>query len=125
VRAIEIGGARRPSLGSGNRYATLFLGDATGGATGVNRLRPDFTVVRRNAIEGDAIHKVDLRLTKGFRLVGDLRLAGIAEVFNLFNHRNYGAYVGLVGTTTYGRPVQNVANTYQPRTGQLAIRLAW
>lgn len=112
-------------LGSGNPYATLFPGDPTGGATGVNRLRPDFTVVPRNAIEGDAIHKVDLRLTKEFRLVGNLKLAGIAEVFNLFNHKNYGAYVGLVGTATYGQPVQNVANTYQPRTGQLAFRLAW
>ena len=28
-------------FGSGNRFATLFPGDPTGGATGVNRLRPD------------------------------------------------------------------------------------
>lgn len=56
---------------------------------------------------------------------GDLRVSGIAEVFNLFNHANYGNYQTLVDTPTFGQPVQNSSGTYQPRSGQLAFKVSF
>ena len=49
-------------------------------------------------------------------------MTGIAEVFNAFNHENYGAYNGQVNSTTFGEPRQNLLNAYQPRVMQLAFR---
>jgi hypothetical protein len=42
---------------------------------------------------------------------------------NLFNHANYGGYSLVQGTPSFGQPVQNVANTYLPRSLQLAFRV--
>jgi hypothetical protein len=78
--------------------------------------------VPRNALKGDAIHRVDLRVTKSVR-VGGIQLQGIAEVFNVFNHANYGAYNAVVTSPTFGAPQQNNSNTYRQRTGQLAFRI--
>jgi len=96
-----------------------------GANTGVNRTRPDLTVVPRNAFKGDPLHKVDLRLSKEVPLPGHVKLMGIAEVFNLFNHTNFGNYQALVNTSTYGNPVQNSANTYLPRSGQFAFKITF
>jgi len=63
----------------------------------------------------------DLRLSKDVRLARTLRVTGIAEVFNLFNHANYGAYNGQVNSVTFGAPAQNLVNSYLPRGG--AVRL--
>jgi len=46
-------------------------------------------VAPRNALQGNALHKVDARLTKDIKL-GTVKITGIAEVFNVFNHANYG-----------------------------------
>src|SRR4029453_16330917 len=46
-------------------------------------------IAPRNALVGLPLHRVDLRITKEMKLRGDLKLTGIAEVFNLFNHANY------------------------------------
>lgn len=78
--------------------------------------------VPRNALQGKAIHKVDVRVTKSVR-AGGLRLQGIAEVFNVFNHANYGSYNAVVTSPTFGAPLQNLGNTYRPRTGQVAFRV--
>jgi hypothetical protein len=80
-------------------------------------------VVPRNALRDLPLHKVDLRFTKVFRLRGNLRISGIAEVFNVFNHDNFGTYNGVVNSTTFGDPRQNLGNAYVPRTGQLAFRV--
>lgn len=66
-----------------------------------------------------------LRLSKEFRLGGDVRLAGIAEVFNLFNHDNFGSYNGVVNTATFGDPRQSTGTGYTPRSGQFAFRLSF
>jgi hypothetical protein len=79
--------------------------------------------VSRNALRGLPIHKVDLRFTKTFNLGGNRRLSGIAEVFNLFNHENYGSYNSQINSATFGQPVQNQSSTYRSRTGQLAFRM--
>jgi hypothetical protein len=81
------------------------------------------TSVPRNALMGLPINKVDLRVTKTVRLGATTKLQGIAEVFNVFNHDNFGSYNGQVNSATFGQPVQNPSNTYRSRTGQLAFRI--
>jgi hypothetical protein len=68
---------------------------------------------------------VDVRLSKDINLPRGMRVTGIAEVFNAFNHANYGAYNGQVNSTTFGEPRQNLLNAYQPRVMQLAFRVAF
>jgi carboxypeptidase family protein len=111
--------------GSGNYFPTRWAGDPLGANTGVNRTRPDLTVVERNAFKGLPMHKVDLRLSKEMKLVGSLKVMGIAEVFNLFNHANFGNYQALVNTSTFGNPLQNSANTYLPRSAQFAFKITF
>jgi hypothetical protein len=82
-------------------------------------------LVPRNALQGLALHRVDLRLSKDINLPGGVKVTGIAEVFNLFNHENYGAYNGQVNSTTFGVPRQNLLNAYQPRVIQLAFRVGF
>ena len=100
-----------PTTYAGDRYegpAILYPGDR----------------VPRNALRGDPLHKVDLRATKTVR-IGGMQVQGIAEVFNAFNHANYGAYNAVVTTATFGQAQQNNVNAYRPRTGQLAFRLTF
>jgi hypothetical protein len=89
------------------------------------------TIIPRNALEGLPLHKVDLRLTKDIRLGGTLKASLIGEVFNLFNHDNFGSYnttlsATSAGTTAlFGTPAQNTNNAYVPRVGQLAFRVSF
>ena len=88
-------------------------------------------VIPRNALEGLPLHKVDLRLTKDVRITGTLKGSLIGEVYNVFNHANYGSYnttlsaTNTATTALFGTPVQNTNNAYIPREGQLAFRLAF
>jgi hypothetical protein len=47
----------------------------------------------------------------------------------VFNHANYGSYnttlsaTNAAATAVFGQPVQNTANAYIPREGQLAFRI--
>lgn len=113
------------AYGSGAYFFSRWAGDPLGANTGVNRTRPDLTLVERNQQRGKPIHKVDLRLSKEIKLGGSMRLSGIAEAFNIFNHANYGNYQILVNTTTYGKPIQNSSNTYLPRSAQFAFKLSY
>jgi hypothetical protein len=70
---------------------------------------------------------VDVRVLKQLRLVGRARVEGLVEVFNVFNHGNYGAYVTAQASPAYGQPVQNTATgvlsaAYSPRILQLGFR---
>ena len=49
----------------------------------------------------------------------------IAEVFNVYNHANHGAYNLIKGTANYGTPAQNLATTYLPRVWQLGVRVGF
>ena len=82
-------------------------------------------LVPRNALRGLALHRVDARLSKDINLPGNVKITGIAEVFNLFNHENYGSYNGQLNSTTFGLPRQNLLNAYQPRVMQLAFRIGF
>jgi hypothetical protein len=76
-------------------------------------------LVPRNALRGEPLHKVDLRLTKEFALIGAARASILGEVFNLFDRANYTNYVNTVNTATFGQP----RTAQVPRSGQLAVQL--
>ena len=88
-------------------------------------------VIPRNALEGLALHKVDVHLTKDFKIAGTSRVQLIAEVFNLLNHANYGAYNTTLSATVpattalFGTPNQNGGNAYVPRMAQLGFKLVF
>jgi hypothetical protein len=46
----------------------------------------------------------------------------MGEVFNLFNHDNFGNYVGQVDSARFGQPAAASGNAYVPRSGQLGFR---
>jgi hypothetical protein len=133
------------SFGSGTRVATTIAGSPFN-KPGTNRLnigrpieipaavRDRFDgpavigtgeVAPRNALRGLALHKVDLRVSKEIKFPGTTRLSLIGEMFNLFNHANYGEYNGQINSSTFGQPRQNLATAYVPRMGQLAFRLSF
>jgi len=113
--------------GSGRRYGNSYGGDLrdSGGGGGSARLRPDGTLTPRNAFVGDPVHRVDLRAQRRFPIARDVAVDGIVEVFNLFNHANYGSYTTQESNRNYGSPAFNGAVAYQPRMLQLGFRLTF
>jgi hypothetical protein len=132
-------------FGSGNYYATTIGLNPFGTGTGTNRFNsgPPLTipasvgdrydgprvigtgeVAPRNALKGQPLHKVDVRVTKDVK-VRALTITGIAEAFNVFNHANYGAYNGQINSRTFGLPLQNAVNAYFPRTAQFAFKVSF
>jgi len=82
-------------------------------------------VAPRNALRGLPLHRVDLRMTKELRLPRGMQVTGIAEVFNLFNHANYGAYNTQINSATFGQPRQQALNAYFPRVWQFAFKVGF
>ena len=108
--------------GSGARYATNWGGDLRNtGQTG-GRLRPDGTIVPRTNLVGDPLHRVDVRLQRRFQFTDRIGVDGIVEVFNVFNHANYGSYTTAESNRLYGLPSQNTNVAYQPRMAQVGFR---
>jgi hypothetical protein len=141
------------SYGSGNRYAAT-IGSNPYGGTVSNRLNllanagrapsiavPDAmldrwlgpaviesgAVIPRNALEGTAYSRLDLRLTKTLRFGSSVRAALIAELFNVFNYANYTAFntslspTSLATTSRFGLPTAADVS----RQGQLGFRLTF
>src|SRR5258708_38569017 len=85
-------------------------------------------VIPRNALEGLPLHKVDLHITKDVKLGGTARVQLVAEVFNLFNHANYGSYntslsaTAAATTALFGTPNQNTGTAYVSRQAQLGFK---
>jgi hypothetical protein len=112
--------------GSGSRYPTSYGTDLRDlGGIGANRLRPNGTIVPRNNFVGLPLHRVDVRLQRKFTVSQRTTIEGIAEVFNLFNHVNYGAYTTQEVSVLYGKPSSNPAVAYQPRMAQLGFRVTF
>ncbi len=122
-------------FGSGERFPSMYGNGACGnvGAAFCStsnprneeaRLRPNGTLVPRNDLVGKPIHRVDLRLTKRLQL-GRASVSGILDVFNAFNHKNYGSYTTLESNANYGKPVQNRNTSYLPTTVQLGFRVTF
>ena len=117
-------------FGSGQRYPTYVTNDLrdTGGyfttAAGGNRLLADGTIIGHSDVGGDPLHRVDVRLMRRFHL-GQVRVDGIVEVFNLFNHENYGNYAGNFLAGNYGDPTFLRDVAYYPRIVQLAFKVGF
>ena len=95
----------RSARSARNRYVTAPL---TVNPTALDRFDGDPSyavgqVIPRNALQGFPLHRVDLRVSKDLNLPGGVKLTGIAEVFNLFNHENYGAYNSQLNSTDLRR----------------------
>jgi hypothetical protein len=109
-------------IGAGTRLGTTWgtdLRDVNGNG-GTQRLRPDGTIIPRNALVGPSQSRTDLRLQQRIPLKGRLAIDAIAEVFNLFNRPNY--TVGTVEnqTATYNKPTSG-----EYRTAQVGVRLTF
>jgi hypothetical protein len=111
--------------GSGARFATTYGTDQRNSASSSPRVRPNGTIVPRNDLVGKPLHRVDLRILRHFPLAGRAKVDGIIELFNVFNHENFGSYVTSENSAAYGQPVQNVAVEYQPRMMQLGFRFVF
>jgi len=111
------GERRRTNLGS-----DLRVEGGTVGIIGSARYRSDGTIISRTGIVGDPIHRVDMRLQKRLPLGGRRQINGILEVFNLFNHANYGSYTINENNANYGKPSFSSNLAYQPRMLQLGFR---
>ncbi len=131
--------------GSGNYFASTVSGTPYG-KPGTNRLNigAPITVIPsavdrfdgpaiigtgvvapRNALHGTPLHKVDLRIQQQIRLGGRARLALTGEIFNVFNHDNFGSFVTIINNASFGQPRQNLGNAYVPRSGQLGFRFSF
>ena len=55
---------------------------------------PDGSFIARNSLVGKPIHRADVRLLKSFPLGARRRVEGMLDLFNAFNHANYGSYLG-------------------------------
>ena len=112
--------------GSGQRFATTWGGGdlRQEGFVSTNRVRSNGTIVPRNNFVGRPIHRVDTRFTKRF-VFGRIKLDGVWELFNVFNHENYGSYVTAESNSQYGQPSANRNVAYQPRQMQLGFKLTF
>jgi hypothetical protein len=128
-RGVQVSGLY--FFGSGERFSTSWggdlrnLGSTTTSSSSNGRLRPDGVIVPRNDLTGKPIHRVDLRITKRQRIVGRSTIDGMVEVFNIFNHENFGSYTTQQSSAAYGTPAYNGNVAYQPRIVQLGFRLAF
>ena len=88
-------------------------------------------VIPRNALGGLPLHKVDVHVTKDIKLAGTTRVQLVAEVFNLFNHANFGSYntslspTSAATTALFGTPNQNTGTAYVSRQGQVGFKVAF
>jgi hypothetical protein len=71
------------------------------------------------------MHRMDLRVTRRFKLAGKVAVDGIFEMFNVFNHANYGSYTTQQSNAKYGQPAFNSNVAYTPRLVQLGFRLTF
>jgi hypothetical protein len=109
-------------LGLGSSTTASIVGTNNGITGSANRLRQDGTLIARNSFERSDLHRVDMRIQKRFRLSNRVTLDGIAEVFNMFNHANYNAFVTNEAARNYGAPQYDSNIAFQPRTMQFGFR---
>jgi hypothetical protein len=106
---------------AGIRQNNVYGGDQRGtGVVSSARLRPDGSIVPRNAILAPPQNRTDLRLQQRIRLHGRAAIDGIVEVFNIFNRPNWGIGLQESVPTQY---LQHVSA--QTRTAQFGFRLTF
>jgi hypothetical protein len=106
--------------GSGNRDDSFWGGDLreTGSEFSM-RLRPNGSIVPRNAFMQPSENRMDLRLQQRVPLGGGVALDLMAEAFNLFNQENFTLQVE-EGRSDYNKPVAG-----QFRSAQFGFRLSF
>jgi carboxypeptidase family protein/TonB-dependent receptor-like protein len=108
-------------LGTGIRQAGNYGGDLRNtGSTFSGRLRPDGTIVPRNAIIAPPQNVTSLRAQQRIPLPGRLSIDAIAEVFNIFDRPNW-----TIGTeeSTRTQYLQHINAQY--RSAQFGFRLTF
>jgi hypothetical protein len=90
---------------------------------------------QRNGLRGFSASQVDLALRREFKLRESLHLQVRAELFNLFNHPNFGPPVLQLSSGLFGQPTSMLNQSlgglnalYQmggPRSGELAVKVIW
>jgi hypothetical protein len=116
--------------GSGLRFSTSVGGDPRGQAAGgENRYRasataigPAGTIAPRNNLEGSPIQRLDMRVQKHLK-IARVGVDGMLELFNVFDHANYGSYTTQESSASYGLPAFNNNVSYGPRALQLGFRV--
>jgi hypothetical protein len=109
--------------GSGQRSQVVCGCDARGlQIASVDRMRLDGTIIPRQSFVGEPIHRVEMRLQQRVRIGDRASITGFAEVFNLFNHDNFGAYNLTETSPTFGQPIASQNLSYAARTVQLGFR---
>ena len=107
-------------FGGGNRSAANYGGDRRNlGAGGEARLRPDGTVVPRNAFIQPPQNRTDVRLQQRIPLPNRVAIDLIAEAFNVFNRPNW-TIATQESAANYGRRVAG-----QNRTTQFGFRVTF
>jgi len=136
-------GAARPNLVSG---VPLWISDPNvAGGKKINKvafLAPTGPVqgnLGRNALRGFGATEVDLTLRRQFKLWERLALQARADLFNIFNHPNFGPPINYLSSPLFGQSTQMLGASlgsggqngglnplYQiggPRSAQLALKL--
>jgi hypothetical protein len=115
------------SLESGRPF-NIFTGNDANADGNPNSDRPG--LIERNAYEGPGYASVDLRISRDFRVSGEVRLELIADVFNLFNRVNVKDINTVWGGIDYPNtppPPQlgfgTARDVFNPRQLQFAARL--
>jgi hypothetical protein len=110
--------------GSGQRSQVVCGCDARGlQIASVDRMRLDGTIIPRQSFVGEPIHRVEMRVQQRVPIGNRASIAGFAEVFNVFNHDNFGAYNLTESSQTFGQPIASSNLSYAARTVQLGFRL--
>ncbi len=87
-----------------------------------------FGSLARNAVVGPAFHNTDLSVIKNVQPGGSVGLQFRVDVFDLFNHTNFGPPGNIVGTPTFGKITRTRLPTGEAgssRQIQLAARLSF
>jgi outer membrane receptor protein involved in Fe transport len=107
-------------LGAGLRSGATYGGDLRNlGAGGTARLRPDGTIVPRNAFMQPAQNRTDVRVQQRVPLGSRVAVDAIAEVFNVFNRANWGLS-NTESASNYGQ-----RTSAQFRSAQVGFRLTF
>jgi hypothetical protein len=106
-------------FGSGN-YSSINAGVNPLGV-GSSRIRANLSIIEPNTFKNDPHQSLDVRLSKEFRVVGDVRVTAMAEMFNLYNYARY-SYNTLETSPTFGARQTSAG---QPRSGQLALKVSF
>jgi len=96
-----------------------------GKVSGVTLADGSFLVDRAQFV-GKPIHRVDLSFREKLPIGGRRSLELIAEVFNVFNHKNYGSYTTTFSSgASFGQPSFNSSTAYAARSLQLGAHLTF